>query len=160
MLSSRRLFAATVKVDKTKAFTFTPTTSYTPLKKDMKASAVLTGKVNVNEGEYTVAYVGLQNMNTKGVTNHFTNYFVIENGEIKWTGKEGYDPKSDLTGYLTYKAEAATGYLSNGKGTGTNTVKITVKFDDKKTAAQYSQPTSGNSIPEIGNVKGQTAALS
>lgn len=155
--------AAAVKVDKTKAFTFAPTTSYTLLKKDMKASATLTGRVNVSADEYTVSYsdagLGLQNMNTKGVTNKFTDYFKISDDgkQIQLKGTE-VPTKENLTGYLTYEAKATKGYLTNGKGTGVNTVKITVKIDDKKTAATYSQSASG-ALPEIGNVKDQETTV-
>lgn len=156
--------AAAVKVDKTKAFTFAPTTSYTLLKKDMKASATLTGRVNVSADEYTVSYsgadLGLQNMNTKGVTNKFTEYFEIsaDGKQIQLIKGKEVPTKENLTGYLTYKAEATKGYLANGKGTGVNTVKITVKIDDKKTAATYSQSASG-ALPKIGNVKDQETTV-
>ncbi len=158
--------AAAVKVDKTKALTFALTSSYTLIMKDMKASAWLTGKTNAkSDDEIAITYfdadegLGLKNMNTKGKTNKFTDYFKISDDGKQIQFKGGAMPaKEDLTGYLTYKAESAVGYYTNGKGTGINTVKITVKIDEKKTSATYAQPTSG-ALPEIGNVKDQKTTV-
>ena len=149
----------TVSVDSAKKFTFKPTTSYTLTTKDAKASTLLTGKASVTD--YTVKWENLQNLNTKGVTNKFAEYFnVVDDGEGNYSIKlaklngDALPDKADCTGYITYTATAEKNYYSDKIVSGT--VKITVKLDDKKTVATYSQGKIDNKLPEIGLTKEST----
>ena len=127
----------TVSVDSAKKFTFKPTTSYTLTTKDAKAGALLTGKASITD--YDVEWdTTLQNLNTKGVTNSFTKYFEVVNGTIQLkTGETFPTNKADCTGYITYTATATSNYYNVKEIS--DTVKITVKLDEKKTVKKYAQ---------------------
>ena len=133
--------AATVKVEKTKKFTFKPTTSYTIATRD--GGVVIGGKASIPAGDLKLTNLSLQNANFGGQANAFMTYFEIKDGKLQL--KNGADVahlldknnKNDLTGYLTYTAESNKSYYEYSTGTGTNTVKITVKLNDTKPVAKY-----------------------
>ena len=137
--------AATVKVEKTKKFTFKPAASYKLATRD--SGALVTGKASIPTGDYELTGLSLLNANIGGTANSFKSYFEIADGKlrIKTTVSEAdmqkllsdKDYKKHLTGYLTYTATARKSYYEASTGTGTNTVKITVKLDDKKALAKY-----------------------
>lgn len=137
--------AATVKVEKTKKFTFKPAASYKLATRD--SGALVTGKASIPTGDYELTGLSLLNANIGGTANSFKSYFEIADGKlrIKTTVSEAdmqkllsdKDYKKHLTGYLTYTATARKSYYEASTGTGTNTVKITVKLDDKKAVAKY-----------------------
>ena len=135
--------AATLKVEKTKKFTFKPTTSYTIATRD--GGAVITGKASVPD--YELEDLGLLNANFGGQANEFTKYFKISNGKLMINNGitaadisnllSNKDYKNHLTGYLTYNATTDKSYYELSNGTGRNTVKITVKLNDTKAVAKY-----------------------
>ena len=92
-----------VKVVKDKAFTFTPTTTYTINKLD--GGAVLTGKSNANAklGEGVILnFNKLQNANLNGVSNKFTHYFTIENDPTSKTQRLVLNRKSEEVQKMLY----------------------------------------------------------
>lgn len=133
--------AATVKVEKTKKFTFKPTTSYTIATRD--GGVVIGGKASIPADDVVLENLTLQNANFGGQANAFMTYFEIKDGKLQL--KNGVDVahlldknnKNDLTGYLTYTATSNKSYYDLSNGTGTNTVKITVKLNDTKPVAKY-----------------------
>lgn len=137
--------AATLKVEKTKKFTFKPTTSYTIATRD--GGAVITGKASIPTGDYELEDLELLNANFGGKANEFTKYFKISNGKLMINDGitatdindllSNKDYKNHLTGYLTYNATTDKSYYEKSTGTGTNTVKITVKLNDTKPVAKY-----------------------
>ena len=135
----------TVSVDKIKTFTYKPTTSYTIYTRDSNGVA-LAGKPNINDNVFDVSGYALLNANINGVANNFKDLFEVDaKGMLKIKHSDAIAPggTKTTTGYLTYTAKADKPYYSAGSGMGTNTVKITVTVNDKKTAAKYavvSQP--------------------
>ncbi len=135
--------AVTVKVEKTKKFTFKPAASYKLATRD--SGALVTGKANISD--YKLTGLSLLNENIGGTANSFKTYFEIADGKLRIKTDVSEDDikklvndkdyKKHLTGYLTYTATATKSYYEASTGTGTNTVKITVKLDDKKALAKY-----------------------
>lgn len=87
--------------------------------------------------------LSLQNANFGGKANKFMDYFEIADGKLQLKSNAQVADlldkknKNDLTGYLTYTAESNKTYYEYSNGTGTNTVKITVKVNDTKPVAKY-----------------------
>ena len=137
--------AATVKVEKTKKFTFKPAASYKLATRD--SGALVTGKASIPTGDYELTDLSLLNANIGGTANSFKSYFEIVDGKLRIktdVSEEDIkklvndkDYKKHLTGYLTYTAAATKTYYEASTGTGKNTVKITVKLEDKKALAKY-----------------------
>lgn len=96
----------TVKVNKNKAFTFKPVTSYTINKVD--GGAVLTGKANVNvkAGEKVrVDFYNLQNANVNGKSNLFTHYFKLEEDKVTGTVRLTLNTEDPLVEKLMYETK-------------------------------------------------------
>lgn len=133
--------AATVKVEKTKKFTFKPTTSYTIATRD--GGVAIGGKASIPADDLVLEGLSLQNANFGGKANKFMNYFEIADGKLQLKSNAQVADlldkknKNDLTGYLTYTAKSDKTYYEYSNGTGTNTVKITVKVNDTKPVAKY-----------------------
>lgn len=133
--------AATVKVEKTKKFTFKPTTSYTIATRD--GGVAIGGKASIPADDLVLNGLSLQNANFGGKANKFMDYFEIADGKLQLKSNAQVADlldkknKNDLTGYLTYTAESNKTYYEYSNGTGTNTVKITVKVNDTKPVAKY-----------------------
>lgn len=137
--------AATVKVEKTKKFTFKPAASYKLATRD--SGALVTGKASIPTADYELTGLSLLNANIGGAANSFKTYFEIADGKLRIKTDVSEDDikklvndkdyKKHLTGYLTYTAAATKTYYEASTGTGTNTVKITVKLEDKKALAKY-----------------------
>ncbi len=133
--------AATVKVEKTKKFTFKPTTSYTIATRD--GGVAIGGKASIPADDLVLEGLSLQNANFGGKANKFMNYFKIADGKLQLKSNAQVADlldkknKNDLTGYLTYTAKSDKTYYEYSNGTGTNTVKITVKVNDTKPVAKY-----------------------
>ena len=154
--------AATVKAEKTKKFTFKPTTSYTIATRD--GGAVIGGKASIPTDDMELTDLKLLNANFGGTANEFTRYFKI-NGQklmlndglsatdIANLAKKEY--KNQLTGFLSYNAGTQKSYYELSTGTGENTVKITVKLNDSKTVAKYT--VAGQ--PEISNKANATTSV-
>ncbi|MCM1267999.1 MAG: hypothetical protein NC302_08850 [Bacteroidales bacterium] len=140
--------AVTVKVDKTKKFTYKPVTAYTMQAKAGDA-VELTGTASIPNADYTVIYtrtddagqddrtLGLRNANFAGKANDFTKYFELNGKELRLKPSLTADDlthlsdkanQNDLTGYLVYRADTDKTYYEKSTGTGINTVKITVKL--------------------------------
>ncbi len=154
--------AATVKAEKTKKFTFKPTTSYTIATRD--GGAVIGGKASIPTDDMKLTELKLLNANFGGTANEFTRYFKI-NGQklmlndglsatdIANLAKKEY--KNQLTGFLSYNAGTQKSYYELSTGTGANTVKITVKLNDSKTVAKYTV----DGKPEISNKANATTSV-
>ncbi len=137
----------TVSVDKAKAFTFKPTTSYKLSTRD--GYVQLTGKANI--ADYNVEFTELLNANEKGEVNAFTDTFELSDNRL--TIKDTVDVASlhnkSLTGYVKYRAYATKSYYADSLKE--DVAKITVKIDAQKAISKYA--VSGK--PEIGNIANQ-----
>lgn len=153
---------ATLKVVKRLKFTYKPTTSYTISKAE--GGVMLTGKSSVKKGARADVYwSNLRNANVKGVSNNFTKFFtLVYDAETKtttlkatdlfWAAQKGdttlgsgqsavsvpkFDPKNDLTGYVTCFAYADKSFYNSSYYS--EDVKLTIKLakDLTKPAAKY-----------------------
>lgn len=125
--------AATVSVEKTKKFTFKPTTTYNI--STQTKSVPLTGKANIPDGDLVISYDKLYNANIKGEPNKFTEYFEIsKDGKLQLKSDAYMSELQDKTnqnqliGYLEYTADTNKTYYERSMGTGKKIVKITVKL--------------------------------
>ena len=154
--------AATVKAEKTKKFTFKPTTSYTIATRD--GGAVISGKASIPTDDMKLTELKLLNANFGGKANDFTKYFKIDGQKLMLNdglsatdianlAKKEY--KNQLTGFLSYNAGTQKSYYELSTGTGANTVKITVKLNDSKTVAKYTV----DGKPEISNKANATTSV-
>lgn len=102
-----------VKVAKSKAFTFKLQTKYTLSKSE---SAVLTGKGNNGNDGVKANFLELQNDNKKGKSNNFTHYFKIETDAQTGAQYLTWNLDDEKVKILFYQYTVA----SNGKITFTN----------------------------------------